>query len=185
MSNAQLKPSIITLSDAFSPLIVRGNGIEVEFRDGEIHVRSGKIASTPTQQALSTSTSPAALKVGDVVAEGPNKGWIYCETKAGEAFLVAPKDNCMMQWRAAMDYAAREKVELPSKEQLNAMYEARNTGALKGTFNVSGGLAGWYWSALQNGSSDPWCLGFSAGNWGLGNELSRSSLRCIRRCSII
>lgn len=45
-----------------------------------------------------------------------------------------------MQWRAAMDYAAREKAKLPSKEQLNAMYEARNTGAPNGTFNITGSL---------------------------------------------
>jgi hypothetical protein len=186
MSSVHLKPLVISLNETFGSLVVQGPGIEVEFRDGKIHVRSGEIASTPTQQALGNSASPAALKVGDAVAEGPNKGWIYCETKKGDAFLVAPKDSGVMQWREAMNYAARENSELPNREQLDAMYEARDTGALKGTFNVTGSNpAGWYWSATQYFTSNAWCQRFSDGNQGNVSKDDRSSVRFVRRCSII
>lgn len=186
MSKAQLKPSVIALNDAFGPLVVKGDGIEVEFCDGKIHVRSGEIASTPTQQTLSSTASPAALKVGDAVQDGPNKGWIYCETKAGDGFLVEPKDSGVMKWCAAMNYAAREKAELPSREQLNAMYKARNTGALKGTFNVTGSFPdGFYWSATQSDANDVWCQYFRRGHQDHANKGDMSSVRCVRRCSII
>jgi hypothetical protein len=164
----------ITLPEGRGPLVVRGDGIEVEFRDGEIHVRSGKIASTPI----------AELKVGDVVHYGPNTGWIYCETKQGEPFLVAPKDGNKMQWLGAVHRAEYEKAELPSQEQLAAMYEARLTGALRDTFNAIGDEdAGWYWSAKWP-NIEAWRRGLRY-EFRYDYPPTEAWVRCVRRCSII
>lgn len=180
MGKSQLQPSILVLSDTFAPLVVKGDGIEVEFHDGKIHVRSGEIVSTPF--AIEDTASPVALKVGDVVQEGSNAGWIYCETKRGEGFLVAPKDNGVMRWHEAMNYVAQEKAELPMPEHLAAMYETRDTGALKGTFNLTGSYpAGWYWSAAQHDINDAWCQNFHFGNQFKAMKDNRSSVRCVRR----
>ena len=55
-----------------------------------------------------------------------------------------------MLWQEAMDFAARINASVPSREELNQMYQARNEGALKGTFNTTGSHpAGWYWSSSQ------------------------------------
>ena len=192
MSALSLNSSVISLSKAFGPLVVRGDGIEVEFRDGKILVRSGSVKLEGSAQ-FQNSASPAALKVGDVVTDGPNKGWIYCETKKGEAFLVAPKDSGVMEWSKVMIYLACRSWELPiwelpSKEQLNAMYEARNTGALKRTFNVRAyGDAGRYWSntsQLSNGVR--WCQRFNDGHQSILHTYTHNSasVRCVRRYSI-
>lgn len=139
----------------------------------------------PSTTSLSEA-SPAALKVGDVVEDGPNKGWIYCETKKGHGFLVAPKDSGVMKWRAAMRFAASEKSELPTRDQLDAIYDARNTGALKGTFNLTGPHDdGWYWSATQLGYVTPCCQRFSDGKQHVEDKPGRLSVRRVRELSII
>lgn len=186
MTASALKPSVISLSNTIDPLVVRGDCTEVEFRDGKKHVRSGEIATTPTTSSLSTTAALAALKTGDVIKGGPSSGWIYCKGENFEPFLVAPKDSGVMQWREAMKYAAQSNSELPSKQQLNAMYEARNMRALKGTFNLtSSGPAGWYWSATQYDGYYAWCQRFGAGYQINFNKLYESSVRCVRRYSII
>ena len=79
-------------------------------------------------------------------------GWIYggISKTTNKPFYIAPKDLGVMRWQEAMDFAARSNASVPSREELNQMYEARNEGALKGTFNTTGSSpAGWYWSSSQ------------------------------------
>jgi hypothetical protein len=79
-----------------------------------------------------------------------------------------------------MAFAAKDGSRVPSQDELDQIYEARNKGALKGTFNVTGSTsAGWYWSARDyNGSA--WAQRFSDGRqYGL-IKLNDSSLRCVR-----
>ena len=122
--------------------------------------------------------------IGDVVQDGPNKGWVYCETAEREPFLVAPKDSGVMMWREAMEYAANQNAELPTRGQLDAVYEARDTGALKDTFNLTGSSAGWYWSATQDANNNAWCQRFSGGFQDAYYTYFESSVRCVRRLSI-
>lgn len=185
MSSETFRVSVISLGKAFGPLVVQGPSIEVDFREGNIHVRSGEIATTPAHDTLINSASPAALKVGDVVMEGPNKGWIYCKTKQDDVFLVAPQDSGVMSLPEAIFCAAQQKARLPNIEEFDAMYNARYTGALKGTFNHTGGsyTGGWYWSDMQNKTM--WCHRFVDGYRNYANQQFESSLRCVRRgCSI-
>ena len=139
-------------------------------------------------RAPATTAAPAAqLQTGDVVQDGPNKGWIYCEGRDIEPFLVAPKDSGVMKWREAMDFAARENAAVPDRAQLDAMYQERNTGALKGTFNATGFFypASWYWSATQNDGNGAWCRRFRADDQGNSDKFHSASVRCVRRYSII
>ncbi len=182
MAAADLNPSVISLTNTFGPLVVTGPDTEVEFRDGKIHVRSGEIAATPSASKLTDTASPAALIIGDVVQDGPNAGWIYCETEKKEPFLVAPKNSGVMHWRAAMKYAAAKNAKLPTKAELKAMYASRDTGALKDTFN---GLIVWYWFATPLGNSFARIQRFSVGSCGTDGKLSASSVRCVRRYSSI
>ena len=124
--------------------------------------------------------SPTAPRIGDVIADGPDKGWIYCETEAKEPFLVAPKDSGIMMWLEALEYAAHQNAELPSLRHLDAMHRDRNAGALKGTFNESGR----YWSNAQDYYYGAWCQRFSDGRQRGNDMLARLSVRCVRRLSI-
>lgn len=185
MREVALKPSVNSLSEAFGPRVVKGDGIEVEFRDSKNHVRSGESASTPAQQALANTASATALQVGDVIQDGPNKGWVYCETKDGEPFLVAQSnadtEYCQNGWHMAMDLAAREKAELPTCEQLDAMYHARNTGGLRGTFNVNGIPGGRYWSAQRSTHYGPWSRTFRAARLPFNAKSPEATIRLVRK----
>jgi hypothetical protein len=87
-----------------------------------------------------------------------------------------------MRWQEAMDFAARSKVSLPSREELQQMYQARNVGALKGTFNATGSdPAGWYWSSSQSSRYHAWAQRFSYGDQLSYTKSDASSLRCVRR----
>ena len=127
-----------------------------------------------------------ALKVGDVMPEGhEHAGWIYggISKTTSKPFYIAPKDSGVMLWEEAMDFAARSNASVPSREELNQIYEARNEGALKCTFNTAGSHpAGWYWSSSQDGKYYAWAQRFSDGYQGTVNlKLLASSLRCVRR----
>ena len=186
MTTTEIKLLVISLSNAFDHLVVKGDGIEVEFQDGKIQVHSGKIVTTPTANSLGNTAVPAALKIGDVIEDGNNKGWIYCEGAGVDPFLVAPQDSGVKKWREAMEYAAHFNSELPSRRQLNAIYESRYTGALTGTFNLTGyNPAGWYWSATEDHYKSVWCRRFSNGYESDDSKGYESSVRCVRRYSII
>jgi hypothetical protein len=72
---------------------------------------------------------------------------------------------------------------VPTKDELNTLYENRNAGVLKGTFNETGSYpGGWYWN-----SSPPkfgfigWAQRFSDGNQNhLHGRYGDASLRCVR-----
>jgi hypothetical protein len=77
---------------------------------------------------------------------------------------------------------------LPTKAELNVLFENREKGALKGTFNLTGSeCAGDYWSSTPNGDGHVWGQRFSDGNqWGRyysNNDYGRyniCSVRCVR-----
>jgi hypothetical protein len=94
-----------------------------------------------------------------------------------------------MRWNEAMDYAARfegcshKDWRLPTAGELNVLYKARNQGALKGTFNETGGYeSGWYWSSAEDrdGADFAWDQRFDDGNRGWDRKSNKSSLRLVR-----
>ena len=79
-----------------------------------------------------------------------------------------------------MALAAKEGSRVPSREELDQIYDAREKGALKDTFNVTGSdPAGWYWSSSQN-YDNAWAQCFSDGRQLNHYKNYDSSLRCIR-----
>jgi hypothetical protein len=146
--------------------------------------KSGEAVDLQRLHAPTNDASPKAEpQIGDKMPAGhPNAGWIYAgiSKTTHEPFYVAPKDSGVFQWKEAMAFAAKEGSRVPSREELNQLYDARDQGALKGTFNVTGSLpAGWYWSSSQNGL-DAWAQRFSDGDQDVYNKSNDSSLRCVR-----
>src|SRR5260370_18906942 len=92
-----------------------------------------------------------------------------------------------MKWKQAMEFAAKldehghNDWRVPTKGELNVLWENRNEGALKGTFNVTGSYpAGWYWSSSQYDVDDAWDQRFSdGGQLSLFKDFD-SSLRWLR-----
>jgi hypothetical protein len=166
MSANTNRASVISLREGFGALVVTGPNIEVEVRGGgKVIVRTGVIETA----SLSNTASPAALKVGDVMPEGhEHAGWIYggISKTTDKPFYVASKGSGVMRWQEAMDFATRSNASVPSREELSQMYEARNEGALKGTFNTTGSNpAEWYWSSSRgNFFNGAWAQRFSDGN---------------------
>src|SRR5438067_1767511 len=109
---------------------------------GALVLHTGMVRTTsPIPPTLSSTASTEALEIGVVMPKGhEHPGWIYggISKTTGKPFYIAPKDSGVMQWQQAMDFAARSNASVPSREELNQMYQARNEGALKGTFNTTG-----------------------------------------------
>lgn len=158
--------------------------------------------TTTAQSTLPRTISPAlfqqkpvipahapVLLTGNVVQDGPNEGWIHCESDDGTSFLVAPEESGIMDWFDACATAKRAKAELPTKAQLDALYRAHKTGALKAAFNATGDATGpnsdgWYWSSTQDDNYDAWCQRFSDGLQSRDVKYGQASVRCVRRLTI-
>jgi hypothetical protein len=72
---------------------------------------------------------------------------------------------------------------VPSLSELSVLWENRDKGKLKGTFNETGSYpAGWYWSSspYDDDFLDAWAQRFSDGNQAHDYRYHVSSLRCVR-----
>jgi len=108
----------------------------------------------------------------------------------GQPMYTTPADAVLaIKWQDAMEYAAKldayghQDWRVPTKAELNVLYENRDKGALKGTFNESGLYpAGRYWSATPESILfGTVCVQrFSEGNHDLTYKYADSSLRCVR-----
>ncbi len=100
--------------------------------------------------------------------------------------FVAPSDEVFVYtWQLAKDAcAAKSEIDgcewyLPSKDELNALYLARN---VIGGFDQSGNYPGsYYWSSTESSFNNAWAQIFGNGLQGDANKQSAGSCRCVRR----
>jgi hypothetical protein len=156
------------------------------------------IAAASAVAALAAVISLAPLPGNVFAAEGTRDigstvpdGTVYAGVSPDthEPLYTTPADAPgIYTWSKGEDYcralqaSGHQDWHVPTKDELNILYENRNTGALKGTFNETGSdPAGWYWSSLQIYNNDTaWDQRFSDG-WQLLNYKGfDSSLRCVR-----
>jgi hypothetical protein len=173
----------VSVSEDFKRVVL--NGARIEFAaDGHLVISTPGIVITKPAAANDSAANNAAPQIGDKMRAGhPNAGWIYAgiSKTTHEPFYVAPKDSGVFQWKEAMAFAAKEGSRVPSREELDQIYDAREKGALKDTFNVTGSdPAGWYWSSSQYDVNDAWAQRFSDGHQDTNIKLYDSSLRCVR-----
>jgi hypothetical protein len=126
------------------------------------------------------------LKPGDRMKDGT----IYSglSPDRGQPMYTTPGDAPIMKWKQAMDYGAELEAHghtdwrVPTKAELNALWENRDKGALEGTFDVTGSPpAGWYWSSTEVNDDDARGQRFSDGRQASGDKKNYdSSLRCVR-----
>lgn len=166
----------IALGEDFGEVAITVNGTRVEIHgDGCVEVYGDTdVASYRNAGRVSRSKANVAPLVGDRVSDGTIYVGISPDT--GMAMYTTPGDAPRtMKWGKAMDYAGsldahgHKDWRLPTRAELAALCERRDKGALTGTFNETGGLSGWYWSATEvpNFPVGAWMERFSDGhrNW--------------------
>src|SRR5947207_581062 len=109
--------------------------------------------------AVATFKDAVVLEPGHIMKDGS----IYTgkSPDTGKDMYVASKDApLMMNFNDAVEYAktldmhGRKDWRVPTKAELNVLFENREKGALKGTFNLTdSNSSGWYWSATRYGGA--------------------------------
>ena len=134
-------------------------------------------------------TPPAGVIVPWIGGERAADGTIYAgiSPEAHKPFYTTPADAPgIYTWSKGADYCHALQVSghqdwrVPTKDELNLLYENRDKEALKGSFNETGGeAAGWYWSSVRE-DYGPWSQRFSNGVQDQSHRIDDASLRCVR-----
>jgi len=134
-------------------------------------------------------TAAAAAPPGGTGGIMPD-GTVYAELSPDthKPLYTTPADAPgIYTWSKGEDYcralqaSGHQDWHVPTKDELNILYENRNTGPLKGTFNETGSYpAGWYWSSSPVSDDHGWAQRFSDGYQYDNTRLGYSSLRCVR-----
>src|ERR1700676_5262503 len=110
--------------------------------------------------ALTPYGISAATGAGPAVADNKMPdGTVYAGNTpdTGEPMYTTPADapgvytlDAAQRYCRTLQVSGRHDFRAPSKNELNVLYENRNAGALKGTFNETGSHStGYYWSSSQ------------------------------------
>jgi cytochrome c peroxidase len=91
-----------------------------------------------------------------------------------------------VSWSDANDYCStlrsfgHDDWRVPSKKELEVLYENQKKEALNETFKEIGDSAGWYWSSSESDGGQAWVQNFGKGTQNQDYQDNRSSLRCVR-----
>ncbi len=101
---------------------------------------------------MSKGSSATEISLGDEMEDGTIYAGISPDTH--RLIYATSKDE---SGTYSFDEAAKQANDIgdgfhvPTKSELNVLYENRNKGKLKGTFNETGSNpAGWYWSSTPS-----------------------------------
>jgi Protein of unknown function (DUF1566) len=126
-----------------------------------------------------------APEIGDEMEDGTILAGYY----EGKPLYATPKDapetytfNEAAKYAKNLDAHGHHDFHAPSKGELDVLYQNRDRGKLKGTFNETGSdPAGWYWSSSPpDGLNYAWAQRFSDGYQIGYYTLHDSSLRLVR-----
>jgi hypothetical protein len=145
---------------------------------------------TAPTNATPTTAPSATREPGDRMPDGTIFAGLSPET--GKQMFAMPADaGVTMTFNEAAKYAKKLNAEktfghddwrVPTKAELNVLFENRDKGVLKGTFNLAGSNpSGWYWADAPYIDIGAYCQRFSNG-LPVFNDLrgGSSSLRCVR-----
>ena len=115
--------------------------------------------------------------MGKEIEESSNDGGYETFTITEETMQVAKEDfPDLMDWHDAMSACAGlgNGWRLPSKDELNAMYEQLHKQG-KGNFKNT-----WYWSSSQVNSGGAWGVNFGTGGVNYGTKNGNYQVRAVR-----
>jgi hypothetical protein len=171
------------ISEDFNTVVLNGAIIE-RAADGHLVISTSGTVITKPGPANDTATKPkTAPEIGDELEDGTILAGYY----EGKPLYATPKDapgtytfNEAAKYAKTLDANGHHDFHVPSNGELSVLYENRNKGKLKGTFNETGSYpAGWYWSSSQD-YNGVWKQRFSDGNQHTCYWDTLSSLRCVR-----
>jgi Protein of unknown function (DUF1566) len=124
-------------------------------------------------------------EIGDEMPDGTIYAGISPDT--GKPMYATPKDapgtyrfNKAAKYAKKLDAQGHKDWRVPTKNELNVLYQNRDKGKLKGTINETGSYpAGRYWSSSQS-NGHAWGQRFSDGDQYDYFSDVISSLRCVR-----
>jgi len=102
-----------------------------------------------------TSIAFSALPdLGDTLDAGTFAGIITRHDGSHHAVVLLPEKASDLTWQAAMDWAAAQDAQLPSRPVASLLFA-----------NLSDKLDGeWHWTSEQSGASYAWYCGFDVGD---------------------
>jgi hypothetical protein len=121
------------------------------------------------------------VKIGDAIPDGTILAGYY----EGKPLYATPEDapgtytfNEAAKYASSLDTHGHNDFHVPSKGELNVLWENRNEGKLKGTFNE----AGQYWTADApfGACVHAYVQSFRSGEQLIGYTSESSFLRCVR-----
>ena len=150
--------------------------------------------STTVQDGAATPTS-TILEIGNRMPDGTIYAGISPDTK--QPMYAAPADAPMsMDFNEAAEYAkglevgGKKDFRVPSLNELNVLFQSRDKGALKGTFNLTSSSPELHWSSTSDNAYVAWYKRFSRdGGEGYGDGFdqrgdlfrdNKLSVRCVR-----
>ena len=146
--------------------------------------RAAEAKKAAEERAAEAAANP---KIGDAMPDGTI--YVGISPTTNKPMYAALADAPVsMDFNAAAEYAkslevgAKKDFRVPSKEELNVLFENREKGALKGTFNLTGLFpAGYYWSSTPNFDDYAYGQRFSDGaQLDFFTRGFDSSVRCVR-----
>jgi hypothetical protein len=131
------------------------------------------------------STAKTTPEIGDEMPDGTIYAGLSPDT--GAPMYATPQHapgtysfNEAAEYAKNLDAHRHHDFHAPSIGELNVLFQNRNKGKLRGTFNESGAdPAGCYWSSSSSYDDFGWAQRFSDGNQD-AYRLYASSLRCVR-----
>jgi Protein of unknown function (DUF1566) len=158
-------------------VVVKTKGNAVVYTNGDVKVRPA---------ANDDNKPKTAPEIGDEMDDATIYAGISPDTH--QPMYARPKDELgTYTFNEAAKHAknftghGHDDFHVPSKGELNVLWENRNKGKLKGTFNETGSNpAGWYWSSSPYNLYYAWAQRFSDGFQINVNRDNDSSLRCVR-----
>lgn len=87
--------------------------------------------------------------------------------------------NAAAKYTEVLDAHGHQDWYMPTREELNILYENRNKGALEGSFNSPAGL---HWSSTSDGRNGAWAMGFNGDGKkdGCCMKDHKAAVRCVR-----
>ena len=156
----------ITIGKDFNAVAMYGAKVELA-TDGSLIVYTNGTVTVKPADANDTAiqTAKYALEAGDRIPDGSIYAGVSPDT--GKQMFAMPTDACVaMSFNEAAKYAKKLNTEntlghddwrVPTKAELNVLFQNKEKGALKATFNVTGSFtAGWYWSSAPGYLYSAW-----------------------------
>jgi hypothetical protein len=203
MKEESVRPKIISNPNGvpLMPQALRELIASMKANGGAVEAAAGKVPHPANDTAITTATE--ALDVGTRMADGSI--YVGLTTEGTSQIFAMPTDLIIRRWRRGVSTVTfndaakaiqrlnshksfgHDDWQIPSLENLRALYKNQNEGALQGTFRTVASSGSdcpyWYWSSTEHRDypSIVWFVRFSGGDADWHHKgYSRLSCRPVR-----